>query len=122
MKASELRIGNWVEYNMPYPTPHWQVIEINYINGDYVESDHRGIPLTEDWLVKLGFDKVVDGNGIMELSIQQFDLRWTKDHGFRLGDMSDHCYEEWNFNHIKYIHQLQNVFFALTGEELTYTP
>lgn len=31
------------------------------------------------------------------------------------------CYKEYNIE-IKYVHQLQNLYFALTGEELTIKP
>lgn len=73
------------------------------------------IPITEEWLVKLGF--VNRENGWMRLVICEdfFYISWELLHGVCLSI---------NFNstslvHIKYIHQLQNLIYALTGEELT---
>ena len=70
MKAQELRIGNWVECL----SEQRQVLGITKHNGTNETARHyvefkkivplkllhiKPIPLTEDWLLKFGFEKVV---------------------------------------------------------------
>ena len=99
------------------------------------------VPLTEEWLLKFGFKyqdrDVSHGNG----KIERF---WSK-HWFTGGDnwwleinlnpitkkSNGFFWLNWNigggnnFVHLphscelKYVHQLQNLYYALTGEELT---
>lgn len=94
-------------------------------NGSFDEEDISGVPLTEEWMLKFGFENVDD-----EIDFSQW--RINDDIPFQIfGNGSDkqepfkYAYE---FNHeektieIKYVHQLQNLYFALTGNELTLTP
>lgn len=76
--------------------------------------DVQPIPITEDWLLRFGFEKESD----LSFSIinkLQIDLISNK---FSF-------YMKWGnimrqISTIKHIHQLQNLYFALTGEELSY--
>ena len=112
MKASDLRIGNWVNIflnDVDYNTIQIKVDDLYYIiqkNGVY-----EPIPLTEEWLEKFGFD-IKDKNR----------LDWVKG-AFNL----ERSYEDNNkfwfevYSHyipLDYVHQFQNLYFALTGEEL----
>jgi hypothetical protein len=86
--------------------PHGLIVENS--DGNYaIPSDKlKPIPLTEEWLLKFGFDKI--------------DFQFIKN-GIKLFPIRD-LYYRGNFpikSDIKYVHQLQNLFFALTGEELT---
>jgi hypothetical protein len=63
------------------------------------------IPLTEELLLKCGFEKRVWGN------VTYYNPNLDLDRDFRVRGI------DWNVQ-IKYLHQLQNLFFALTGEEL----
>jgi hypothetical protein len=113
MKAQELRIGNWIQFRHT-ETP------VRITLGDFVREynnehleDYEPIPLTEEWLVKFGFEfdkgcsywksEIELTKDTMEEYFTAFDCR-----GFGL------CEKE-----IKHVHQLQNLYFALTGEELT---
>jgi hypothetical protein len=106
MKASELRIGNWIY--------HLGVIQKMTAKGLYqMEGENpfiEPIPLTEEWLIKFGFKKVYYGweKGSFEVESR--------------GDIylySINCNEYTDGMPFKYVHQLQNLYFALTGEELT---
>ena len=113
MKANELRIGNYVEVL----NTEIQVIDVmcDSINTkshenmtfDYVEP----IPLTEEWLKRFGVTKDID---VWELT-GVFWLQELEGGCFFLG-----CNSGWTGIEIKYVHQLQNLYFALTGEELEY--
>ena len=101
MKATELRIGNWVLS----PTEG----EIQIENGWQIDEgeDVEPIPLTEDWLERFGFE-YSDLNGDSGLwKIPPFQI---------YGKYNQFIYDyELDVN---YVHQLQNLYFALTGEEL----
>lgn len=69
-------------------------------------KDVTPIPLTEEWLLKwFGEDGVgcyAEENNMVELFLNNGDYLIPK-------------------NRLQYVHQLQNLYFALTGEELTLT-
>lgn len=85
---------------------------------------YQPIPLTEDILLKCGFQKmIVDSylkqdditmftKGYIELSSDLHLLYYTFD------DRHDVWYYEILDRQIKYLHELQNLYFALSGEEL----
>lgn len=77
------------------------------------------ITLTEEWLLKLGFSLITETsagirygyvvNGIFNSDMTFIFWKTTKEKGkFFRKDLE-----------LKYVHQLQNLYFALTGEELT---
>lgn len=69
------------------------------------------IPLTPEWLERMGFEKFGNRYGLGDESID-------------FGIDQENSFFYWNQSEIpdvqlKYVHQLQNLYFALTGEELT---
>lgn len=124
MDAKQLRIGNWVNC-------------INYWDGDDPRSAHgivdaipmehceynigvqcgeewesfgvEPIPLDEDWLVKFGLTRgSCNMFEILNYVLHKRDVGYLVYRGH--GAMHVHC---------KYVHQLQNLYFALKEEELT---
>ena len=105
IKANELRIGNWIaDYECePY---HFKVEEIRkhvgfenwiyYRNGSCKAKEVEPIQLTEDILMKFP--------------------RWFRDliddGYFNLNELPN------GYVDVKYLHTAQNLYFALTGEEL----
>lgn len=97
------------------------------------------IPLDESWLRRAGFapgllESTREGNGYHKniRLIGFFDevIEWGGDLGgaeliplnIILEDNKAYCgLEEFNIACIKYVHQLQNLFFALTGTELEFS-
>ena len=107
MKATELRIGNWV-----YNTGDTQTFVDADIIHDIDLADkgsgnfrYTPIPLTEEWLVKFGFIETSYG---WESAISTIEIVGKKFIQSRNGVV------------IKYVHSLQNLYFALNGEELTW--
>jgi hypothetical protein len=82
-------------------------------------SDVQPIPLTPDWLDKLGI-RYKEGLGYSYPFAENFNLYLTKG-VFRDCQCTIMQYSEGEelLKHIKYVHQFQNLYFALTGEELT---
>lgn len=130
MNASELRIGNFVELTCEGHEDEpdlviWGIEDYEYY--DYRMNDINPIPITEEWLVKCGFVK----DSKIEYLMGHINNTYTKsyliigtyDNVFspcvRMYDRDDWAYYEEIGENIKYLHQLQNLYFALTGEELT---
>ena len=125
INAKELRIGNLVEYKITDEFDKrkewWEVSEIDaddihwLSKFDTKDEDFRAIPLTEEWLLKLGFKKERERyfNNFIVLRFIN-----NKVDVFNLGVSHDDEYLEF-LNSINYVHQLQNLHFALTHRELT---
>lgn len=158
MKINELRIGNfvtlendvWNEYSsmtmritkidsetddmFPDSTGSAELLPENGIYT-FAQFDEfiKPIPLTEEWLLKFGFDgnNALGGCGEIEIStngnFRTALLGGLSNNGVRCQIYTEKIPNPYNeiFNQcsiplqIKYVHQLQNLYFALTGEELT---
>lgn len=105
MTTRELRIGNIVQGMQVTVVKSLSEREINGWNC----GSFSGIPLTEEVLLKCGFEKydTYSNNGI-ELNFENNEY-FLYDSG-ETRNISD--------NPVKYLHQLQNLYFALTGKEL----
>lgn len=132
MKVNELRVGNLLDNG-------YGIVQVSSISLDIDDEynptigvcklgEHRNeiivneaafgievkpIPLTPEWLAKCGFNKLnagwINSSGSMCFYDRARDMNgyYTMDYGTR--------------NYVarfKNVHQLQNLFFALTGEEL----
>jgi hypothetical protein len=81
-------------------------------------KDCSGIPLTEEWLIKLGFEEVYRSLYTVRyenLQQAQFDYR------FNLVENLRHLTWRGNTVQCEYVHQLQNLYYSLTGQELQLT-
>lgn len=121
MKANELRIGNY--FRRMYGHGYEDIVEASI--DDILEintkpwNDHvffDGIELTNEWLKKLGFVCTWAGQG----DGQTWEKGKVELHGdFYPLHLSNHKIDWIHLPKIEYVHQLQNLYFALTGEELT---
>jgi hypothetical protein len=127
MKAQELRIGNYLIRYLEvdgYVEGEFEYVKIEKeiscefdgpgdIAIDHFPINHyEPIPLTEEWLLKFGFKKTgmvlrIDVTPHLELCHIIGEMR--------IQTISS---EFTNTIPVKYIHQLQNLYFALTGKEL----
>lgn len=132
MESNELRINNYVnrKYFNPHPkNPDWQLeyCRISLIAENTVNVKIKGnsklrfsinsdlispIPLTEQWLIKFGFEKrgmsyiLSSGYGTFVIN------KWADGKLMFTNIVLVNSFE------LKYVHQLQNLYFALMGEEL----
>ena len=114
MIATELRIGNWMMGNKPFQ------IKANDIGLAYyhelVKHEPRWQPvkLTEDWLTRLCFRR----NDVK--NIDQYENTKPPHHMFLLNFYDTFGMVRGNTQtRVHYVHQLQNLYFALTSQELT---
>ena len=115
MKASELRIGNYIQWNnfkearimndKDFSVVYQSLLEMNC-------EEIKPIPITEEWLLKLGFvsnpyqDRYEIGKDI------KLHVECDKTKGEVMLWIED-------LSHIKYVHQLQNLCYLMFNEELT---
>jgi hypothetical protein len=103
MKAQELRIGNYLKKDVVVKIDARSIFDIWEETKEY-----QPILLTEEWLLRFGFVSNPYQDRYENKSIH---VQCNKTRGVT---------ELWieNMPHIKYVHQIQNLYFALTGEEL----
>lgn len=130
MKATELRIGNWYSSGIDMETGeqvHNQVVPDLYMNWHVNGCWAKPIPLTEEWLVKFGFEPVflenTDGEVLQdyhELNIDGFSkIVIESDFSFGIEDCRDtDCSVIFKNDILDSVHRLQNLYFALSGQEL----
>jgi hypothetical protein len=128
MQANELRIGNWVnEFGKPKQI---HSVDILYLEGED-DTDfgdmYEPIPLTPEILEKCGLKQYenfieIKGQtiGVIFPVIEIHKEDWEPEYQAGtyvysgLGDPESYGFKV----KIEYLHQLQNLYFALTGEEL----
>jgi hypothetical protein len=133
MKSNELRIGNICVDLHGYVCKIISIEAGNYqarkmiplmmhpvFQGPDAIEAIKPIPLTEEWLVKFGFDIKTDldiGRHCYENDIGKYNDSKHFEYIISSGDDSHGGW--WYYTkEIEYVHQLQNLYFALTGEEL----
>ena len=128
LKETELRLGNYVDL-------YGEIDQIKSINenenGGYCKFKNnpyqyylvhqnkaliKPIPITEDILLKLGFEKGFHRYGLENCGLKCHkslkENYWIVSQGFGM--------QFTELTEIQYIHQLQNLFFSLCGEELSF--
>jgi len=108
LKPTELRIGNWVNYPFGGPAQIRSGLDIDTIN----EAGGMGVEITDAWLLELGIGiENQFGEREMPIGAEGFKVVHNQ-RGFFLDREGDVIAK------IEYIHQLQNLIHALTGQEL----
>jgi hypothetical protein len=149
MKTQELRIRNFIYKKIHKKDTPLELVEVLSIDGSFDVLDVKNIdgyiteqcplkdfepiPLTEEWLLKFGF-KVKDRKSNLDTNIfyiPTFEIDYCLFYAdFRLDyglyvEYTDSPFPEDDEKlypitfGIKYVHQLQNLLYGLTGEELT---
>jgi len=122
MDKKEVRIGNWV---YAFKTTY-QIDETDF-GGELIKT-FKPLPLTEEWLLKFGYKKLIqtdfpyfiyflendnfDGQFIVRFYRDDIDIAPFSKSPLKGKDVFQSI-------SIQYVHQLQNLYSALTGEELT---
>lgn len=137
IQANELRIGNWIKDRggKEWQIDNWE--SPNKVSAKEPEFNTCGmllkghpfteyvnflqpIPLDESWLIRAGFSVITESsagkrygyviNGVFSSDLTLIFWKTTENAGkFFRSNLE-----------IKFVHQLQNLFFALTGTELTF--
>jgi hypothetical protein len=119
MKVQDLRVGNLVFADL-YGEKPILVESICSINEDIFNSTTgeiplsslKPIPLTEERLLEFGFER--QENNWKTFNLHFATISWERLAGIALSFENESVY----LPHIKYVHQLQNLFHSLTNKEL----
>jgi hypothetical protein len=114
IKANELRIGNLIIL------PNGDIGKISYHEIRLMvvaieKPDYQPIPLTEEWLLRFGIDFTSEKEWY-HLTFTIKDLLFETSSSIK-GFTYNLCFD--NQINFQYVHQLQNLYFCLCGEELT---
>jgi hypothetical protein len=128
MKLNELRIGNYIKLMLN--DEEFAIVQVTLNDLDAVDNKkgvYEPLRLTEDWLLKHGFSVK---NFDYSIPISECKVVWLtlipQDEECTAYSVcvtqTDEDEEDQNvfLSDISYVHQLQNLYFALTGKELDY--
>jgi hypothetical protein len=129
LKATDLRIGNYVEIretallfdDINTSNNYFQISELGkcltrfngFSHGEYYK-DIKPIELTEEWFLKFGFKSYDTPLGKL-FEFRTGGYTWIID---IFGNLHLDYSEYENIAKIQYVHELQNIYLALTGQEL----
>lgn len=137
IKGKELRLGNLVKdrgekviridflehIQDGYDTKFGQLIllEGKEVHPMTEHSDYAlPIPITNDWLIRLGFKLYSSGYYCLDVFGEKvyisISLKYDKKPNLIL-DSGENALS-YDLKHIRFVHELQNVFYYLTGTEL----
>lgn len=160
MDTKELRIGNKVEALYDIDNELSEIVtvgcidnigvtehgySVSFTDGNYDKyNDISGIPLTEEWLLKLGFEKkqhhlidlvvkviseVESPQDKSSVIFKEVALSVCNDKGkgeyyffMKQGNRNDEFDNSivTITSDMRYVHQLQNLYFSITGKEISY--
>ena len=133
MKTTDLRINNHVQLIFPDGEITAVVegvkrgmiaLDVNGRIGWYDSTSINPIPLTEQWLFDLGFEKYTGRYGVYykHYALEGFRVWLPRDiygWGYTVGRKDFETGDTyWVKNEVRYVHQLQNLYFALMQEEI----
>ena len=119
MHPEDLRVGNYIYLEVGLPSLDIHTVlakDLAIIEG--LGDKVFPIPLTEDALSDLGYEEITEGH-----------WKWRDEEGYLWGVCEIfwnarkgfyHGAQLYDYEGLKFVHQLQNLYYALTGEELKY--
>ena len=130
IKEKELRIGNYVNVSIiDQPTFSIDLFEFPKNGGMWELKDLSPIELTNQWLIDFGFNiDYYGGQGSECFTAQHKNklffriVRAENTKGWKFLSQIDSTNEYYFTVELMFVHQLQNLFFALTGEDLKKKP
>lgn len=130
MEPKDLRIGNYynsVKFNIPVRLELSDLMELYYkcdgaeLDSEIISEMINPIVLTEKWLLELGFIK---DKGVFKYKLREDLFIRASFHKDILGIVLDDLFEPLDeretvcLNPVKFVHQLQNLYYTLSGHEL----
>ena len=120
IKENELRIGNFYEWSNDDEKDLYRIEDAySLYEKSKIIDELTPLELTPEWLIKFGFEEIVeiiDGVKTFDYYLEKNDFEFNCD--WDLDGKLNYLWLSGLSVKIKYVHQLQNLYFALTGEEL----
>lgn len=133
IQANELRIGNYI--TLGEAIEFYKVVAIDSGNPDdtvtlegddwlesFQEASLSPIPLSPEVFRAAGFAQSFTSDPQEPDASQVFEISWLSIHQHSEKENKFYWYNGDVEVEIKSLHQLQNLYFALTSKELTYNP
>lgn len=133
--SKELMCGNYLMWQLTQESSmiHDRTILVDYwdnagVHGRWIDGGMNyspfylidPIPITPEWLERLGFEKVNSmSTSTLEYIATKFDRFYVRIKDGNICLMTETDDYDTELVYIDHIHQLQNIYFALTGQELT---
>jgi hypothetical protein len=130
MDARELRIGNWVQsFEFGWPMQFKSFHGLSNIESK--PYDFEPIKITKEWLVRFGFysrpmSYCISITDLPKHELKEICIDLNQGIYIRQGSLKQKRDEDdlvliWSIDMkgVIYVHQLQNLYYALTGKELT---
>jgi hypothetical protein len=127
IKATDLRVGNLLNYH----TAEGDILpsKMDWQDFKWIDEDEKGfnlvhspIPITEELLIKAGFRLYETGYFCLDILGEKFyftiGAKYDKTPKIIMDNGKDAL--SYTLKHIQHLHQLQNLYHALTGEELIF--
>lgn len=115
MEARELRIGNlFIGHNNQIFALAIKDFALLDLDIEVDEIIKEAIPLTPEWLEKAGAEKIREGRYFIGIN------PITDDYLMVIGGNADGFYFQNAGHPLRFVHQLQNLWHALAGEELQF--
>ena len=137
IKSNELRIGNYLF--MPFTSENVKVTglalkeektQVMYIQSNFGTSQYFALPeqyspieLTEELLLKFGFNTEYKKGYIGKDPEEACACDFVLSYPYRMGEWQTYFaweFDNYKFQKLEYVHELQNLYFALTGSELVF--
>jgi hypothetical protein len=113
LDSHEIRLGNSYKIELGDGTYKIGIINLEDIENlldDEIDDFYQALEISEEWLISVGFKKCGLTGDSKCYSLNDIDI-WIYS--------SDYItFGKWE---LKYAHQLENLYFVMTGEELKYT-
>lgn len=113
MRAEEIRTGNLILRIGNIHEVDWGTIKICAHRNKQFNEDFKPVQLTDEWLERLGFvgDSILGTQTLYKNNGVEIWV-FRNDNTFLVDNIKRKSV------YLKYVHQLQNLYFALTGQEL----
>jgi hypothetical protein len=112
LDSHEIRLGNSYKIELGDGTYKIGLINLEDIESlldDDLDDFYQAMEISEEWLIRFGFVHINHFHAAKNYQFNGVDVWVHSDNDITFG--------QWE---LKYVHQLENLYFALTGEELTY--
>jgi hypothetical protein len=131
LNSKDLRIGNLVYYQIEDKFDErkvWkEVTEIDAIDLQNIYENYSHIPITEDWLIKAGFEKIYTNP--RNCYVYKKNKAYVEIFIYKNGRIDIYITKtvieapQFRQRYIKelFIHDLQNKIYSIIGEELNFT-
>jgi hypothetical protein len=124
LDSHEIRLGNTYKIELgdgTYKSDLINLADLENLLDDDLDDFYQAMEINEEWLIKLGFEYnkrynnyVIKAKGFYNsVGYNDEDCDWY----YNNDSSNAGCYY---ITSIQYVHQLENLYFALTGEELIY--